>query len=316
VAVLMRASIVSALGTMPSTSVFTSKKFVPSKVNDVEISCPDFHKAFDQIQTVSPLAKVAIKREEGYTGFKMADALDTSGLKWKTIERNSNGRGACTTIEKIEDYKGLGVPIVRFRGSMEGPCIGERFAQMIMNLETRKRWDVQISNVCEAYPANDLDAVNILSGAPEYGEAARFGIGYCRTKSNVIVSPREQLTLCGIQEFQEQGSTLIWGFEMEDEYNHLLPGSESDRTVRARTHLFSTATVPTGPNSFDVEYVLQLDIGGKLPSFLTTPVLCETVKSLYREARRYFKSDEPQKFLAAKDAIEDVFHNRKGILFP
>ena len=167
-----------------------------------------------------------------------------------------------------------------------------------MDLETRKQWDVQIDNVYEAYPCHDLDAANIMIGP--YGDSEKLGIGYCKTKSNVIVSPREQLTLCGIQNLPNQGC-VIWGIEMEDDQNHLLPGE--DRTVRARTHIFSTSLLPTSSNTFDVEYVLQLDIGGKVPSFMSTPVVCETVKSLFRHARTYFASDEVHKFLSAREAI-------------
>ena len=286
---------------------------IPSKVSGVDIECPDFDEFFSRVQEVSPLARCAIQREP-YLGFDETSENDV-GLQWKTVERHPQSLAlnapACSHIQKIDNFDGKGCPIVRFRASMKGPCVGERFAQMIMDLETRKKWDIQISDVYEIYPCHDLDAANIKIGS-KYGDSIRLGVGYCRTKSNVVVSPREQLTLCGIQDFPDQGC-VIWGIEMEDNQNHLLPGD--DRTVRAKSHIFSTTVLPTGPDSFDVEYVLQLEIGGKIPAFMTTPVVCETVKMLFRHARGYFASDEVEKYLSAKDAIDDVFKDRKGLLF-
>jgi len=287
---------------------------IVSKVDGVDIKCPDFDDFFNLVQAVSPLAKAAIQRTP-YLGFDAADESDVD-LSWKTIEHHPQSLAlnapGCSHIQKIDNFEGKGCPIVRFRASMKGPCVGERFAQMIMDLDTRKKWDIQIANVSEIYPCHDLDAANIKIGSDKYGDSIRLGVGYCRTKSNVVVSPREQLTLCGIQDFPNQ-ACVIWGIEMEENQNHLLPGE--DRTVRARTHLFSTTVLPTGPDSFDVEYVLQLDIGGKIPAFMTTPVVCETVKSLFRYARGYFASGEVEKYLTARDAIDDVFKNRKGLLF-
>lgn len=50
--------------------------------------------------------------------------------------------------------------------------------------------------------------------------------------------------MCGIQDF-ENGGSIIWGTEMEDSENHLFP--EGKRHVRARSHIFSTTLMPTGP---------------------------------------------------------------------
>eukprot|EP01083_Nonionella_stella_P099020 278504_1 len=100
-----------------------------------------------------------------------------------------------------------------------------------------------------------------------YGDCTRLGIGYCRTKSNPIVDGREQLTLCGIQELPNNGC-IIWGTEMEEWHNNLMP-EDAVRLPRAKSHLFGVALVPTGPDSFDVEYILQLSVGGRIPGFLT-----------------------------------------------
>lgn len=286
-----------------------SRKVAPSINPNVNIELPDFDELFGRIQAVSPLARTIVNREK-YLGFEAADKNDP--FKWKTLEKNNNPNAPVHCVEKIDNFQDIGSPIIRLRSSLKGPCVGDRFAMMIMDLETRKKWDPQIENVYEAYPIRDLDTANIVVGDPKYGDCNRLGIGYCKTKSNVVVSPREQFTLCGIQDFPDK-SCMIWGVEMEDRHNHLFPGEE--RTVRARSHLFSTTLVPTGPDSFDVEYVLQLEIGGKIPSFLTTPIVCETCKLLFKEAKTYFASGEVEKYLRAKEAIEDTFSGRKGILF-
>ena len=158
-----------------------------------------------------------------------------------------------------------------------------------MDLEERERWDPQILEVDEIYPIYDTEAANLAMGVGKYGDCNKLGIGYCQTKSNIVVDGREQLTLCGIQDFAT-GSTLIWGTEMEETHNHLFPDCE--RHTRAKSHLFSTCLVPTGPDSFDVEYVLQLEVGGNIPAFLTQPILVETVKSLFNHARKVFLDEE------------------------
>jgi len=293
-----------------ATTKSATRKVAPSLKPNVNIELPDFDELFGRIQAVSPLARTIVNREK-YLGFEAADKNDP--FKWKTLEKNNNPNVPVNSIQKIDNFQDLGPPILRLRSSLKGPCVGERFALMIMDLEARKKWDPQIENVYEAYPIRDLDTANIVIGdSKKYGDCARLGIGYCKTKSNVVVSPREQLTLCGIQDFPDS-SSMIWGVEMEDRHDHLLPGEE--RTVRARSHLFSTTLVPTGPDSFDVEYVLQLEIGGKIPSFLTTPIVSETCKLLFKEAKKYFASGEVEKYLRAKEAIEDTFSGRKGILF-
>ena len=180
---------------------------------------------------------------------------------------------------------------------MEGPCHGEVFANFIMELDQRKRWDPQIENVYEIHPLRDLDAANAEMGFGKYGDCTKLGIGYCQTKANLGISPREQLTLCGIQNF-DCGSTVIWGVEMEESHDHLFPAGE--RHTRAKSHIFSTTLTPTSANTFDVEYVLQLEIG--LPTWLTTPIMYDTIKKLFRTADGCFrgKCDTIEKFLQEK----------------
>lgn len=208
-------------------------------------------------------------------------------MKWNNMEKNK--RRVVHQIDKIENFQNLGPPILRFRSSLKGPCVGECFARFIMSLEERKKWDVSIEQVRNEYPIYDLDTANIAMGFGKFGDCSRLGVGYCQTKGNVVATSREQLTLCGIQDFKD-GSTVIWGTEMEDWHNHLLPPGE--RHIRAKSHIFSTTLTPTSDDSFDVEYVLQLDIGGKIPTWLTTPVICETVKNMFRHAEHFFAGGE------------------------
>lgn len=201
-------------------------------------------------------------------------------------------------VEKIDNFQGLNAPILRFRASMEGPCDGEAFANFVMNLEDRKKWDAQIDNVYEAYTIDDLDMANMAMGF-QYGDCFRMGVGHATTKPNLGIDAREQLTICGINQLDE-GSTIIWGTEMEDRHNYLFP--PGPRTTRARSHIFCTTLTPTSPSTFDVEYVLQLEIGGKIPTWMTTPIVIDNVKKLFSCTQSFFKNEsgELETFLAEK----------------
>ena len=114
--------------------------------------------------------------------------------------------------------------------------------------------------------------------------------------------------MAGMNEFDEEsnGSCLIWGTEMEEWHNHLFPPGQ--RRTRAKSHLFATTLVPTGPESFDVEYVLQLEIGGNIPTWLTTPVVVDNVKKLFNCAKDFYqnKDGELDMFLAEKAQQKDL----------
>eukprot|EP00546_Thalassionema_frauenfeldii_P016773 CAMPEP_0178895896 /NCGR_PEP_ID=MMETSP0786-20121207/845_1 /TAXON_ID=186022 /ORGANISM="Thalassionema frauenfeldii, Strain CCMP 1798" /LENGTH=329 /DNA_ID=CAMNT_0020566185 /DNA_START=93 /DNA_END=1082 /DNA_ORIENTATION=- len=286
----------------PSQTVEQSS-FVQS---GVEIEMPDFDALFDRIQEVSPLAKAAINELSPGEASRVFDKPDL--LTWKKIEENK--KNVVTQVAKIDNYQNLGCPILRFRASLEGPCVGNAFASFIMDIEERSKWDPSINQVYEAYPIRDLDAANIQMGFGKYGDCSCLGVGYCQTKNYLAVSGREQLTLCGIQNF-ENGGAIMWGTEMEDWHNHLLPPGK--RTTRARSHLFSTALVPTGDNTFDIEYCLQIDIGGNLPTWITTPVLTETVKNLFRHAKHFFKNEDSklEMFIKEHESKHEIGH---GIL--
>jgi hypothetical protein len=174
----------------------------------------------------------------------------------------------------------------------------------MMNLEDRKKWDAQIDNVYEAYPILDLDSVNIAMGF-KYGDCSRLGVGHCLTKSNMGIDAREQLTLCGVNDFPD-GSCLIWGTEMESWHNHLFPPGR--RATRAKSHIFATTLTPTSSESFDVEYVLQLEIGGNIPTWLTTPIVTNNVKKMFSCVNDFFrgKDGDLEKFLSQKAERQDL----------
>lgn len=67
--------------------------------------------------------------------------------------------------------------------------------------------------------------------------------------------------------------------------------SKHPRVTRAKSHLFSTTLVPTGESSFDVEYTLQLEIGGKIPTFLTTPIVADSVKRMFKCAKEMYAKE-------------------------
>jgi hypothetical protein len=177
------------------------------------------------------------------------------------------------------------------------------FAAYKMDLQQRQKWDNQIKEVYEIHPLRDLDAANIAMNFGRFGDCCRLGIGYCQTKGIPGISPREQLTLCGIQHFVD-GSTIVWGTEMEDSHNHLFPGTQ--RHTRSKSHLFSATLTPTGPETFDIEYAIQLEIGGNLPQWLTTPIMYDTIKKLFTTADKAYrgKCDTLQTFEKEKEARE------------
>jgi hypothetical protein len=239
---------------------------------------------------------------------------DPPSLKWKTLYSSKKKRGL-HKIEKIDNYQGQAAPILRFRSTLAGPCVGECFANFLMNYDYRKRWDTQISQVYEIYPIHDLDSANIAMGFGRYGDCSKLGIGYCQTKGlSRLVSAREQLTLCGIQDFTD-GSCTIWGTEMAEWHDHLMP--EGKRHTRSKSHLFSTTLTPTSDNSFDVEYVLQLEIGGKIPVWMTVPIVMDTVKTMFKTVDAYFAQGdggELAMYLKEKEARDEDMGGRQSIL--
>jgi hypothetical protein len=262
----------------PDAQIFRSKQ------KDAQIELPDFDVLFDEIKQVSPLSRIAITGGDidGARGFDAIDDSMNGNLKWKTVE--SSKRQLVHHIDKIDNFRGKPAPILRFRANLEGLCDGEFFANFIMNLEDRQLWDPQIDDVYEAYTIDDLEAANIAMGF-KYGDCIRLGAAYSRTKKTMGIDAREQLTVCGYNAFPD-GSCMIWGKEMAEKHNHLLP--QGKRHARAKSHIFSVTLVPTGHDSFDVEYVLQLEIGGNIPTWLTTPAIVDNVKNLFSCVQPYY----------------------------
>lgn len=265
---------------------------------ETEIELPNFDLLFDRVQQASPLSKLVMEGKSG--GFAaIGDKIHHPEPRWKKVE--ANDRNTVHRIDKLDSFQNIKTPLLRFRSTIQGPCIGERFSHFIMDLEERKKWDDQIAYQEEMYPIDDVAAVDAMLGDTDrFGNCVRVGVGYVKTKQGII-SPREQLILGGHQEFQN-GSTILWGTEMEEFHNHLLPPGQ--RHTRAKSHMFVATLAPTGENSFDVEYLLQMDVGGGLPNFITTPAIIEAVKKLFSHAKGYFEGEDIELFLKAKEEEE------------
>lgn len=294
----------------------TRQHTAPSKTVGVEIELPDFEELFGRIKAVSPLARLAI--EGGGTGegggFAAVDEAPPAGTTWKNVLNNK--RKLVHRVDRIDNFQNLGPPLLRWRASMEGPCVGTKFAEFIMDKDKRRQWDPQIDAVVELYPIDDLDCANIAMGCGKFGDCQKLGVGYTLTQQHPLgITPREQLTLCGIQSFAD-GSSLIWGTELEDWHDHLLPAGE--RRTRARSHLFSIALVPTGENQFDAEYALQLDFGGGLPHWLTANIVKDSVAGMFSVAQPYFAAGEGGEldaYLKEERLRGDSIQDRSSILF-
>jgi hypothetical protein len=304
--------------TAPPKNLYLVQRPVSS--NPFGIQLPQFDDLFHQIQLVSPLARSVIQKASSALGEKRGfDSLtpDTKGpLKWKRVE--SNRKGAVHQIDKLDHFNGVKVPLLRFRSTFEGPCAGDFFGSFILDNEQRQKWDTQLDNVYEIYNIANRDAANIAMGfGQSYGDILRMGVGYGKTKPALGLSPREQLFLYGLQDFPD-GSCLLWGQELTDDYNHLLPSTGGPRQARARSHLFSATLTPTGPNQFDVEYCLQLEIGGNVPHFLTTPAIQDSVKSLFKTAQSEFRGESGnlQDFLAQQEEADHVADYHSLLMTP
>ena len=283
----------------------------PFKTEGLDIELPDFDHLFDKITTVSPLAHSVMQRTHVGKGLDgIAD--HSSPFKWKKVESGPRSR-TVHSIDKVDNFEGKSAPLFRFRSTLKGPCVGEYFGKYIVDVVERRKWDSQVDHVEELYPIQDLDAANIAMGFGRYGDCSRLGVGYGKTKAGFGITPREQLFLYGLQDFAD-GSCVIWGTEMSDKYNYLLPGDK--RETRARSHLFSATLTPTGEDTFDIEYVLQLEIGGNIPLFLTNPVMIDTVKSLFRVAGHEFGqgSEGPIGEYLQEKARIDSLENRSSLL--
>jgi hypothetical protein len=185
-------------------------------------------------------------------------------------------------IERLDEFDGISTPVFRFQAKFQGLCHGEFFGRFLVNLNERFKMNANIERVDEIQSIQDLDTVNAAMGFGLYGKCSRLGVGYGQTKRAFGISPRELMFLYGLQEFPG-GSFLIWGTELEEKYDHLLPAGR--RHTRAKSHLFAVILKPIGNDVFDVEFTLQFDVGGRVPNWATTPILIDTVKGLFERAQ-------------------------------
>lgn len=262
---------------------YFTNKYVPANKDGVKLKVPNFDVLFDEICKVSPLAKQAFEQEN--PGGIKAIGKGDDAYKWKLTSSNPNR--LISHIDKIDNFQNHGVPLLRFRSTLHGPTKkrGECFSELVSVTSLRQKWDIGNAMVDTIYSAADLKEIETLQGS-KYGVPSLFGIGYVKTKQSVV-SPREQMTLCGLQNFPS-GASITWGTELEDSENHLFP--EGKRVPRSTSHIFIATLIPVGEETFDVEYVIQLDVGGGFPGWLTGPAVAETIKKLFGFADGYFKS--------------------------
>ncbi|GKY97589.1 hypothetical protein MPSEU_000717300 [Mayamaea pseudoterrestris] len=268
----------------------TLQQKAPSKSDGVDIELPDFEELFSRMEAVSPLLRNVINRKNG--GF--ATVEDATDLPWRRVESHKTGSQSVRSIDRIDNFQGHPAPLLRVRATIQGPCVGQAMTNFIMDCDERKKWDDQIDQVYEIYPINDLDYANMAMGYGKFGECSRLGVGYCKTKPNLGVDSREQLTLCGCQDFLD-GACIIWGVELEAWHDYMFPPTE--RHTRAKSRLFSTTMQPTGKDSFDVEYILQLEIGGKIPQWISTPLVVKSIKQMFQHASNVYGGDDIHKYL-------------------
>lgn len=274
-------SIITAFG---NPRYYTSD-VIPSDKPGVNLKVPNFDVVFNKICKVSPLAKQAFYDDRPGGIASITDDADVHA--WKVTENNPSK--LVSHVSKIDNFDDLGIPIVRLRSSLEGPVtkpgFGESFSELISVDRLRQRHDASNAIIDTIYSAASLDEVKELQGS-KYGEPRLFGVGYTKTKQSVV-SPREQLTLCGVQDF-ESGASIVWGVELPEDDDRLFPVDQPKRSPRSTSHLFATTIVPTGETTFDVEYVLQVEIGG-FPGWCHAPIVIDTVKKMFQYADGYCK---------------------------
>ena len=267
---------------------YFTNRLIASDKPGVDLKVPDFPTLFDQICEVSPLAKQAFTDDNpgGFQAVKSSDDVH----KWKVTDNTP--KRLVSHVDKIDNFQNNGVPLLRLRSTLHGPAKkrGLCLSGLICEQDLRRRHDATCDIVDTIYSAASLDDVKELQANARYGEPTLFGVGYTKTKKSVV-SPREQLTLCGLQEFAS-GASVTWGVELEEDQNYLFPKDQPQRMPRTTTHLLVMTAIPRPGeenDAFDVEYLLQIEIGG-FPAFLTGPVVVDSVKKMFRFADRYFRS--------------------------
>lgn len=204
-----------------------------------------------------------------------------SPLKWKSISTTKNG--CVQQIEKLDNYDGVSAPMLRFRSSFEGLGISDFVDRYLVALNTIFQADECLERVEEIHSIHDTETIQKSLCGDTLGKCTRLGVAYGKTKKAFGITPRETMFLYGLH-VCPNGSMIIWGKEMADTNDHLLPPGQ--RQTRANMNLFSVTLTPTGKDSFDVEYLLQLAVGGRVPNWVTCPMLVDTVKGLFEAARK------------------------------
>lgn len=96
-----------------------------------EIELPDLKLLFDHVADASPLARLVMEGDSSRRGF---DAIDDNTahpeLTWRTVEENE-GR-TVHRIDRADRFQNVRTPLLRFRSSIECPCVGEWFRHMVM----------------------------------------------------------------------------------------------------------------------------------------------------------------------------------------
>lgn len=288
-----------------STPLYSSKTTLPRSLNKAlaSIVVPQQAKVFERIQEVSPLAR------ELYGQSSDSNLLQS----WKIVQKRTDKNDM--SIEQLNNHHlSPGTPLLRLKTTMSGRSVLSRTVALVMDLDQRSAWDDTIAAVSEVHPL-DLVEANKLYGSKNV-IVSRCGIGHAVTKPAMggIIGAREQLTVCGVNDFfdEDDGTaigSIIWGFECADEFHKDLFPIEFERKTRATTHVFSFAMKKLEENVYDVEYILQLDIGGNFPSWAQSGVtftIVNAVRKMFTYAKeKYFIEGGPaDQFIEAQERLE------------
>ena len=113
-----------------SPTYFTDR-YIPSNTPGVDLKLPNYDALFDDIRSVSPLARQALSGGIPPPGGIRAIDDESDEYRWKVVEDGPDK--LVSHIDKIDNFRGRGVPIVRFRSTMRGPTRkrAECFSELI-----------------------------------------------------------------------------------------------------------------------------------------------------------------------------------------